>query len=191
MRSACWTEKKRQKPSQNSRDFSADSCQLSRSNGRTLSTAGAIGIHIRGKIRGKMIEYITTSHSITADMLSGFFAGWPTPPSPETHLRILRNSHFVVLAVDRQAGRVVGFVNAVSDGTLSAYIPLLEVLPTHQGQGIGTALVERMLAQCAELYMVDTTCDAAVLPFYAKCGMLPSTGAMVRNYVRQSGSGAP
>ncbi len=138
-----------------------------------------------------MIEYTTTLHGITADMLSGFFAGWPTPPPPETHLRILRNSKFVVLAVDRQASRVVGFVNAVSDGTLSAYIPLLEVLPAHQGQGIGTALVERMLAQCAGLYMVDTICDAAVQPFYAKCGMLPSTGAMVRNYDRQSGNSAP
>ena len=33
------------------------------------------------------------------------------------------------------AGRVVGFVTAISDGVLSAYIPLLEVLPEYQGAG--------------------------------------------------------
>lgn len=67
-------------------------------------------------------------------MLSGFFVGWPDPPSPERHLQILKNSRFVVIAVDDQASRVVGFVNAVSDGILSAYIPLLEVLPDHPAE---------------------------------------------------------
>ena len=79
------------------------------------------------------------------------------------------------------------YVTAISDGVLSAYIPLLEVLPEYQGQGIGTELVKRMLEQCSELYMVDTTCDPALQAFYAHCGMQPSTGAMVRNYARQAG----
>ena len=134
-----------------------------------------------------MIEYTTSPEDITPEMLSGFFVGWPDPPSPETHLRILRNSCFIVLAIDRQASRIVGFINAVSDGILSAYIPLLEVLPSHQGQGIGSELAKRMLDQCAGLYMVDTTCDEQLRPFYTRCGMQTSTGMMIRNYKRQSG----
>jgi GNAT superfamily N-acetyltransferase len=132
-------------------------------------------------------EYVTTLDGITVEMLSGFFVGWPAPPSPETHLKVLRNSRFIVLAVDREAERVVGFINAISDGILSAYIPLLEVLPDFQGQGIGTELVTRMLEQCGDLYMVDTTCDPRLQRFYSRCGMQPSTGAMVRNYARQAG----
>jgi GNAT superfamily N-acetyltransferase len=134
-----------------------------------------------------MIEYTTTPTGITADMLGGFFVGWPDPPSPPTHLRILQSSHFVVLAVDRQADRVVGFINAISDGIMAAYIPLLEVLPDYQGRGIGTELVKRMLDKCAELYVVDLTCDPGVQSFYARCGMQPSTGMMVRRYEYQAG----
>jgi GNAT superfamily N-acetyltransferase len=136
-----------------------------------------------------VIEYVTALDGIAADMLSGFFVGWPNPPSPETHLAILRNSAFAVLAIDREAEHVVGFITAISDGVLSAYIPLLEVLPDYQGQGIGTELVKCMLAQCAGLYMVDTTCDPDVQRFYERCGMRASTGAMLRNYARQAGKG--
>jgi len=124
-------------------------------------------------------------------MLSGFFVGWPNPPSPETHLSILRNSCFIVLAIDWDASQAVGFITAVSDGVLSAYVPLLEVLPGHQNQGIGTELVKRMLVQCKQLYMVDTTCDKQLQPFYARCGMQTSTGMMIRNYMRQSGAVEP
>ena len=134
-----------------------------------------------------MTEYVTTVDGVTREMLSGFFVGWPNPPSPETHLNILRNSRFVVLAIDRETNRVAGFINAVSDGILSAYIPLLEVLPDYQGQKIGTELVKRMLDQCAGLYMVDATCDADLQRFYARCGMDRSTGVMTRNYEAQSG----
>jgi GNAT superfamily N-acetyltransferase len=138
-----------------------------------------------------MVEYAKTVDGITTEMLSGFFVGWPNPPSQETHLRILRNSRFVVVAIDKRANRVVGFANAVSDGVLSAYIPLVEVLPDYQGQGIGTELVKRMLDECAGLYMVDTTCDTDLQRFYARCGMQPSIGMMVRDYKRQSGRVEP
>jgi len=134
-----------------------------------------------------MIRYTTSLNDIQPDMLSGFFVGWPNPPSRETHLRILRNSSFVILAIDDQTNAVVGFINAVSDGIISAYIPLLEVHRDHQGQGIGTELVKRMLERCERLYMVDTTCDANTQPFYARCGLKPSTGMMIRSYDRQSG----
>ena len=79
--------------------------------------------------------------------------GWPAPPTPERHLELLRGSDAVVIAIDES--RVVGYVTAVSDGVLSAFIPFLEVLPTHQHQGIATELVKRLLKQLDHLYMVD------------------------------------
>ena len=84
---------------------------------------------------------------------------------------------------------IVGFVTAISDGVLAAYVPLLEVLPSHQKQGIGQELMRRMLETLDRLYMVDLLCDDNLQPFYEKLGMRRSKGMMVRNYAWQSGNG--
>lgn len=134
------------------------------------------------RITIEMIEYIYSAESITPEQLEGFFVGWPNPPSPETHLRILRGSAEIILAVDNDSGRVVGFINAVSDGVLCAYIPLLEVLPEYQGKRIGTRLTALMLERLRDLYMIDLLCDSNLQPYYARLGMRPMTGMAVRNY---------
>ncbi len=135
-----------------------------------------------------MIIYTDSIGGIGPTDLRGFFVGWPNPPSPDTHLRVLAGSDHLVLARDDASGRVVGYVTAITDGVLAAYIPHLEVLPEYQGQGIGTALMRRMLATLETLYMIDLLCDEDIQPFYARLGMRPATGMMVRNYARQSGA---
>jgi GNAT superfamily N-acetyltransferase len=115
-----------------------------------------------------MVEYTDSLENVRADDLSGFFVGWPAPPTADEHLRLLRGSAHVVLA--RDGTRVVGFVTAISDGVLSACIPLLEVVPGYQGQGIGTELMRRLLAELESLYMVDLSCDAELEPFYTRFG---------------------
>ncbi len=137
-----------------------------------------------------MIEYRTDLSTISADDLNGFFVDWPTHPDPATHLRMLNNSYAVVLAVDTDADRVVGFANAISDGVLSAYIPLLEVLPDCQGRGIGTCLIEVLCEQLGGLYMVDLVCDAELEAFYAPLGFQALTGMAKRNYENQNGAPA-
>ena len=134
------------------------------------------------------MRFITSADDISTGQLRGFFVGWPNPPSPETHLAILRRSDAVVLAIDEEAGQVVGFVNALSDGVLSAFIPLLEVLPEYQGRSVGSELVQRLMAQLSDLYAVDLLCDAEVQPFYARLGMSAGQGMMLRRYDRQSGA---
>ena len=76
-----------------------------------------------------MIEYLHSADGVEAPQLKGFFEGWPRSPTPETHLRILRAADEVVLARPAETGPIVEFVTAISDGVLSAYIPLLEVVP--------------------------------------------------------------
>ena len=71
-----------------------------------------------------------------ASLAGGFFGGWGSPPSLDEHVALLRGSSHVALALDDD--RVVGFANALSDGILSAYIPLLEVLPPYRRQGTGS-----------------------------------------------------
>lgn len=126
-----------------------------------------------------MISYSTDLSGLTEADLAGFFVGWPAPPSPAQHLAVLHGSYRVVIA--RSAGDVAGFVNMISDGVLTAFVPWLEVLPAHQGQGIGTELMRRIVAEAAHLYSVDLVCDDALRPYYERLGLTALTGMGLRN----------
>lgn len=131
-----------------------------------------------------MIEYRTTLEGITQDQLKGFFVGWRKPLTESQHLEILHNSAYFVLAYDTQLGRVVGFINALSDNVNFAFIPMLYVLPTHQRQGIGNELMTRMLELLSYITCIDLTCDPAMQPWYEKFGMLRSSGMVIRKYLK-------
>jgi ribosomal protein S18 acetylase RimI-like enzyme len=134
-----------------------------------------------------MIRYTSSLQGLKPDQLQGFFEGWPNPPGPETHLRILASSWRFCLAIDDESARVVGFVTAIGDGVLSAYLPLLEVLPELRNRGIGSELVRRILAEVGPLYMTDLVCDQGMSGFYRRFGFTPATGMVIRDYSRQSG----
>lgn len=132
-----------------------------------------------------MISYKTDAGDLSEDDLAGFFVGWPTPPSPAQHLAVLHGSYRVVVA--RSQDTVVGFVNMISDGVLTAFIPWLEVRPEFQGRGIGTELMRRVLAEAEHLYSVDLVCDEELRPYYERLGGVALTGMIWRN--RAAGEG--
>jgi ribosomal protein S18 acetylase RimI-like enzyme len=129
-----------------------------------------------------MIEYRSSLAGINPDAFVGFGVGWRKPLTPELLYRVLTGSAHVWLTLDGE--RVVGFINAISDGCLMAYIPLLEVLPDYQDRGIGSELVRRMLETLHDLYGVDLCCDANVAPFYERFAMQRVTGMVLRNPAR-------
>lgn len=131
-------------------------------------------------------EYRTSTDGLTPANLEGnFFEGWLDPPDAATHLRILENSDHVVLAV--YGDQVIGFITALSDGVLSAFITLLEVLPEYQGRGIGHSLMNKIMEEIGDIYMVDLVCDANLSRFYAELGFATTTGMSRRDYRMQSG----
>ncbi|MFN8468828.1 MAG: GNAT family N-acetyltransferase [Caldilineaceae bacterium] len=134
------------------------------------------------------IRYVEDTVGVAPEHLAGFFVGWPNPPSPNTHLRLLHASDHIVLALDGTTNAVIGYIAALSDGVLFAYVSSLEVLPAWQGHGIGSELVQRLLARLQDIYAIDLLCDPDVQPFYARLGMRPSGGMLIRNYARQSGA---
>jgi len=136
---------------------------------------------------GLRITYTSSLGKIAPKHLRGFFINWPKKPSPSVHLSLLQNSDHTVLAIDSRTGNVIGFITAISDGVLCAYVPLLEVLPEYRDQGIGRGLVKRMLKKLQGFYMIDLLCDASVQPFYQRLGMTKATGMLLRNYAKQSG----
>ena len=133
------------------------------------------------------IKYTTSLKGVKPAGLGGFFEGWPNPPSERMHLKLLKNSTKIVLAVDVKDGSVAGFITAVTDGVLCAYIPFLEVRPQYRRRGIGRELVRRMLALLKDAYMVDLMCDTGVQGFYGQLGMSKATGMCVRNHASQKG----
>ncbi|MFF2654528.1 GNAT family N-acetyltransferase [Streptomyces sp. NPDC058045] len=134
-----------------------------------------------GRSRGlDVIRYVEDMTEVDEGMLGGFFVGWPRGASVAQHLAVLRGSFRAVVAVDEGTGRVVGFVNLISDGVLTAAIPWLEVLPAYQRRGIGAELVRRVLVGTEGFYSVDLLCDGPLLPYYERFGMVPVQGAALR-----------
>lgn len=133
-----------------------------------------------------MLHYRDDLTGVTQNHLDAFFVGWPRPPRLERRLEILSAATHVGMAwtadpaVDR-AAELIGFVTAISDGTFAAYVPLLEVRPQFQGQGIGRTLVERLFARLSNCYMVDLVCDRALEPYYTALGMTALTGMVLRH----------
>lgn len=121
---------------------------------------------------------------------SGFFSGWPNKPSEEILLKSILGASHAVLAIDKQktGQKLAGYITALSDGVLSAYIPFLEVEKSYQKQGIGSTLVEKMVSQLSHLYMVDLVCDKELAGFYEKAGFWEGCAMMIRFYENQSGN---
>lgn len=133
------------------------------------------------------IRFQADLEGIDASCLQGFFVDWPNPPSAQKHLEILSASHGIELAIDETTGHVVGFINVISDGCYSSYIPLLEVLPGYQGCGIARELIRRIVARYSGFYMLDLCCNKEIVPVYASHGFLEVSGMAHRNFDRQSG----
>ncbi|NLV86499.1 MAG: GNAT family N-acetyltransferase, partial [Clostridiales bacterium] len=75
------------------------------------------------------------------ELADGFFEGWPQHPDKDTHRKILKNSFKSIVAIDNEKNQIIGFITIISDGILSAYIPLLEVISAYRKQGIGSQLL--------------------------------------------------
>lgn len=146
----------------------------------------------RDELRFRSLDPGTTGE-LDAGQLQGFFVGWPSPPGAQRFAALLAGSAAVEVCFDtsRSGTPVVGFLTGLTDGVLFLYLPLLEVLPSHQGRGIARRLVERMLARFGELYAIDLVCDEALLPFYEGLGLRPLRAMALRRYEHQAGGSVP
>lgn len=125
------------------------------------------------------MDYSDSLDGVTEADLEPFFEGWKAKPTIERRMSILRGSHRVIVARDGE--RLVGFITAISDGVLSAYIPLLEVLPAYRHSGIGTELTRRMVESLGDMYMIDVVCEVDLAGFYERLGMTRLVGMAIRN----------
>lgn len=132
-----------------------------------------------GRYDEPMIRFSGGLDGMGPEDFSAFCDGWSSKPSPERFFQALQGSRHVILAKDGE--KVVGFINAISDGELFAFIPMLEVVAEYRSQGIASELVRLMVDKCGNLYGIDLLCDANLVPFYERFGMQEVSGMCLRN----------
>lgn len=115
------------------------------------------------------IKYLATK-SIDRSQLQELFLSveWSSGNYPDKLQTALRNADRVVSAWD--GPKLVGLMNSLSDGEMTAYFQYLLVRPEYQSQGIGKTLVTTMLdayKDCARKVLIAYDKE---IEFYQKCG---------------------
>ena len=93
---------------------------------------------------------------------------WSSGNYPVKLQTALKNSYTVISAWD--GPNLVGLMNSLSDGEMTAYFQYLLVHPDYQAKGIGKILVARMLDKhktCARKVLIAYDKEIA---FYKSCG---------------------
>lgn len=93
---------------------------------------------------------------------------WTAAEKPALLQTALANSHSLVTAW--KDNLLVGLGNAISDGSLVVYYPHLLVLPDHQGKGIGTEIMRRLLEKYRGFHQHMLVADGKAIEFYRKRG---------------------
>jgi len=88
--------------------------------------------------------------------------------APEAHRKSFEASHTTVFAYS--GNRLVGFGRAISDGSYQAAVYEVAVVPEFQHQGIGTKLMQAILARLAHCNVI-LYASPGKLDFYRKLGL--------------------
>lgn len=102
--------------------------------------------------------------------------GWKQLSNRQSELAI-KNCLFNVKAVDEN-GNTVGMGRIVGDGAVICYIQDLVVLPSVQGEGVGSLIIDRLIDYVKSIKEEQTTmmlclmCAKGREPFYEKHGFI-------------------
>jgi len=77
-------------------------------------------------------------------------------------------SYFHITVYDEE--RLIGYIDSVSNGVTDAYIQDLMIHPDYQGKGIGTELMNCMIARLKEryIYMISVVYEEKLKTFYTR-----------------------
>ena len=94
---------------------------------------------------------------------------WLSANYADRLVKALQNSETVISAWDDE--KLVGLINAIDDGELTAYAHYLLVNPEYQKMGIGRELIERLKKKYeGYLYLILIAENKDVQQFYEKMG---------------------
>lgn len=112
----------------------------------------------------------------TKEQLEDLFLSlnWESGRHPERLQLAMENAHTVFGAWDGE--KLVGLMNALSDGHMTAYFHYLLVRPEYQGKGIGQQLVSLMLEVFKDLPFKTLIAYEDKVGFYNFCGFETGNG---------------
>lgn len=122
----------------------------------------------------------SSEREFTQEQLQSLFrsVGWISANYPEKLFRALNRCETVFTAWD--GCELVGLVNAIDDGELTAYIHYLLVRPEYQSQGIGRQLLTMMKDHYSGyLHFFLVAEHPGVVDFYKSQGFVPMEGTTV------------
>lgn len=128
----------------------------------------------------------TDERSFTESQLESLFlsVGWESGKYPKKLKKALNNCATVFTAWS--GNELVGLVNAIDDGELTAYVHYLLVNPKFQRQGIGTALVELMKSKYKNyLHFFLLAEHKELVRYYKQLGFEFSHEKSVMNYIER------
>jgi GNAT superfamily N-acetyltransferase len=109
--------------------------------------------------------------------------GWPTPiEKPDEMLRAWQLSRPALVAVAED--RVIGFLRALSDGSVTTYVAEVLIAPEWRRQGVASTLLEA----CHRLYpgsRLDLLASDASSAFYSQNGFRSFPGFRLSWYERE------
>jgi predicted N-acetyltransferase YhbS len=111
--------------------------------------------------------------------------GWSHASDPARLRTAVERSAFSIVAVDEDDA-VIGFARALSDDAFAVYIADVLVLPSHQRQGIGRALVETILERYPlERYHHQVlVAERGAEGFYRRLGLVPVSAYGLTGFIR-------
>lgn len=113
---------------------------------------------------------------LRAETLGDLFLSvdWSSGQYPEKLAAAIRGYSSVFTAWDGE--QLVGLISSMDDGVMTAYIHYLLVRPSHQGRGIGRALVARMREYYREYLRLVLVAYEESAAFYERCGFTVGEG---------------
>jgi len=93
---------------------------------------------------------------------------WSSGRYPEKLVVAMENSGAVFTAWD--GDKLVGLINALDDGIMTAYVHYLLVNPAYHGHGIGKALLRRIVDTYKDYLRILLISYSDEVGFYENCG---------------------
>lgn len=110
--------------------------------------------------------------------------GWLSANYPERLFKALNTCETVFTAWDND--KLVGLVNAIDDGELTAYVHYLLVAPEYQGRGIASELLKMIKNKYNDyLYLILIAENPPLVEFYKKNGFDATPGTQVMEIVNK------
>jgi ribosomal protein S18 acetylase RimI-like enzyme len=103
---------------------------------------------------------------------------WTTSREAGAVEQMLAHSGVVVGLVDASSDRLVGFARAITDHTFLAVVLDVIVDPAYRGNGLGTRLIEEVLArpELASVDSIELVCQPELVAFYERRGFTDRIG---------------